>query len=339
MLKRTLTALVLASSAVIGCGMSGQSNASTNQSYSDETLQIAKKKIDEGEYNSAIRILEGYATNNSNTIAQRNFLLGEANLKSISSSSLMALWAPSQNGGKSPRLNEEYSIAVNEFRKTHDNAGDYFKTAIELDSELESRLKYIYLVKNKKLADADLFEPVLLARLKEVYSAYDKPSLLELINIDSYDLEAIRESRLRLLEGEYKRAMFEYMPKLPKPISVNLKGRALEKEKERWERDLQDEKERSDTEFAGEKERVTNEFEAKKAEVRKMGAFELLKPTKIKNDFDISWLKEDEVVILKSSKKEAEFLTIELSGRPELHIIKVKLAENGKLEPFIGVRR
>lgn len=332
MLKRTLTAIVLASSTIAGCGQSKQPSAPiTAQSYSDETLKIAKAKIDDGEYNSAIRILEGYATNNSNSIAERNFLLGEANLKSISSSNLMSLWAE----GGSPRLNEEYRIAVKEFGKTHSNAWDYFRTAIELNPELENRLKWIYLVKNGRLVDKDLFESVLIARLKDFYTSYDNPSLLNLINTEAYDIEAIRKNKLSFLDGQEQAENSKFFPKLPKGISVNLKGRALEREKERFEREAKEEKENADREFKDQRIKIKEDFDAKKEKVSKMSAFELLKLKKIKEDFDIDWLKEDEVVILKRSEKEAEFLTIELSGRPELHIVKVELDENDKLKPFI----
>lgn len=335
LIPATLTALLL------GCGKSDNQNAYTRtQSYQDQTLETARKYIQAEDYQSAINLLHGYAVSKQNILAQRNFLLGEATIKSISRSHLMALWAPSQTGGRSPRLDTEYKEAVKDFQAKHETAKSYFRTASKINPDLENKLNEIYLSENRQLRKGDLFEPKSISLLRDYCTTYraNSADVLKLVEF-YFDHDKLIQDRFSELDREYEERKRVFEPKLPKPIDASLIRRDPKKyarEKNRQAAEMFQNDMESAKILERELPKLKKEFAAKKKDVMNASVFELIK-TKLEIDYSLKWLDEnDEVVILNANNESAEFLTIELSGRPELHIVKINVSEKGKLKPFIG---
>ena len=336
LIPATLTALLL------GCGKSDNQNLDTRtQSYQDKTLEAANKAIKSEDYKAAISLLQGYTTNNSKVLAERSFLLGEATIKSISKSYLMALWAPSQTGGRSPRLNNEYNEAVKDFQAKHETAKSYFRTAIELNPYLENKLNEIYLSDNRKLRKGDLFEPKSISLLRDYRTTYmaNSADVLKLVELD-FDRNKLVQDKLSELDREYEERKSNLAPiRLPRGMEVGLERRdpkRYAREKNRQAAEIFQNEMESAKILERELPKLEEEFATKKKEVMNASFFELIKP-ELEKSYSLKWLDEnDEVVILNANHESAEFLTIELSGRPELHIVKIKVSEKGKLKPFIG---
>lgn len=311
-ISTALTALLF------GCGKSDNQNLeSITQTYQDKTLETARKNIQSEDYKVAISLLNGYTSTDQKTVAQRNFLLGEATLKAISRSHLMALWAPYLTGdGDRPFFHREYKSASREFKKKHEEAESSFKAALSIEPRLEKRLDEIYILRNGKIPEISGNDPKSILLLKRLY-AYSKANDINAIRtLTGLKIDFDQERREKLAELEKRQQ--EHADK----IRRTKRGDRIREELERIERD----------------------YPSFRDKILKTPDSELLDEKLKSSGYGLHWLtifnrsdfNTSEVVILTADDKAAEFLIIDPSDNPELHLKTVKVSDDGKLEPFIG---